>query len=181
MCQQACRRINPSCARGHPPPSFNPPFFLSPTPHPTPQDAEKPAPFLEELNDTPSTRRIETPAQRGARRRTTAVTNAAFIVERIDENVLPGSYVAISSSQSGLNGVGLTKLSQITLWRGVTQVSWSGGETRERLGVPPPTPTRTTPPPCPLPRPCSPPWPASLATASTASTSSGSPPSCGAS
>lgn len=110
-----------------PPPLFaresNPLLTLIPTTlHTNQQDAEKASPFVEEeINDTPSTRRIETPAQRGQRRRTTAVTNAAFIVERIDENVLPGSYVAISSSKSALNGVGLTQLSQITLWRGVTQ------------------------------------------------------------
>lgn len=105
----------------------NPPPPLPPHPVLSSQDAEKgAAPFVEEPLDStydhPSTRPTETPSERGVRRRTTAVTNAAFIVERIDENVLPGSFVAISSSKSGLNGIGITKLADITLYRGLTQV-----------------------------------------------------------
>jgi hypothetical protein len=46
--------------------------------------------------------------------------------------VLPGSFVAISSSKSGLNGIGITKLADITLYRGLTQVREGRGGGGER-------------------------------------------------
>jgi hypothetical protein len=67
----------------------------------------------------------ETPAARSSRLKTTAVTNAAFIVERVDENILPGSFLAISESNSGLRGTRLDDLAKVTLARGVVQALFS--------------------------------------------------------
>ena len=67
----------------------------------------------------------ETSADRASRLKTTAVTNAAFIVERVDENILPGSFLAISQSNSGLRGTRLDDLAKVTMARGVVQALFS--------------------------------------------------------
>ena len=67
----------------------------------------------------------ESAADRSSRLKTTAVTNAAFIVERVDENILPGSFLAISESNSGLRGTRLDDLAKVTLARGVVQALFS--------------------------------------------------------
>ena len=67
----------------------------------------------------------ESSADRASRLKTTAVTNAAFIVERVDENILPGSFLAISESNSGLRGTKLDDLAKVTLARGVVQALFS--------------------------------------------------------
>lgn len=67
----------------------------------------------------------ESSADRASRLKTTAVTNAAFIVERVDENILPGSFLAISESNSGLRGTKIDDLAKVTLARGVVQALFS--------------------------------------------------------
>lgn len=67
----------------------------------------------------------ESSADRASRLKTTAITNAAFIVERVDENILPGSFLAISQSKSALNGTRLDDLAKVTTARGVVQALFS--------------------------------------------------------
>lgn len=67
----------------------------------------------------------ESSADRSSRLKTTAVTNAAFIVERVDENILPGSFLAISQSNSALRGTRIDDLAKVTLARGVVQALFS--------------------------------------------------------